>query len=63
MKKTRGNEVDWESLAKHLQAALKKEISDSERLAKELEEATDNMLMLKGIIVYLEMQLERSNPV
>lgn len=61
--------VDWEKLAKQLQAALEKEMDESELLElryRELEEKadliTENLFKAQGVIEYLE-EKRGHNPV
>jgi hypothetical protein len=52
--------VDWEALAKNLQIALEREIDDNERLEKQKDQLSANVLKLMGVIEYLE--LKNGNP-
>lgn len=52
--------VDWEALAKNLQAALEKEIDENEQLQKQVDRLSANALRLLGVIEYLE--IKNGNP-
>ncbi len=52
--------VDWEALAKNLQAALERQIDENEQLEKQKDQLSSNVLKLIGVIEYLE--LKNGNP-
>ena len=58
--KTAARTVDWEALAKNLQAALERQIDENERLEKQKDQLSANVLKLVGVIEYLE--LKNGNP-
>lgn len=58
--KTAERTVDWETLAKNLQAALERQIDENEQLEKQKDQLSSNVLKLIGVIEYLE--LKNGNP-
>ena len=48
--------VDWEKLAKNLQVALAKEIKEHEECRNELKISDQVVLMMSGIVKYLEIK-------
>ena len=58
--KTVERTVDWEALAKNLQAALERQIDENEQLEKQKDQLSSNILKLIGVIEYLE--LKNGNP-
>ena len=52
--------VDWEELAKKLQLALEQQFDENEKLEKQKDQLSANVLKLMGVIEYLE--LKNGNP-
>jgi hypothetical protein len=55
--------IDWEKVCENLNAALKSMMNDEVVLKDKIDELEDQLVMSHGVIKYLEMKLERSNPV
>ena len=48
--------IDWEKLARNLQAALASEMKETQRLEKDVERLEIELVQASGIIKYLEMR-------
>jgi len=55
--------IDWEKVCENLNAALKSMMNDEVVLKDKIDELEDQLVMSHGVIKYLEMKLERPNPV
>jgi hypothetical protein len=55
--------IDWEKVCENLNAALKSMMNDEVVLKDKIDELEDQLVMSHGVIKYLEMKLERTNPV
>jgi hypothetical protein len=54
---------DWEKVCENLRAALHAMIDEEAKMKKQIDKLEDQLVMSHGVIKYLEMKLERSNPV
>jgi len=55
--------IDWEKVCENLNAALKSMMNDEVVLKDKIDKLEDQLVMSHGVIKYLEMKLERPNPV
>lgn len=62
-KKKPAKAIDWEKVCENLNAALKSMMNDEVVLKDKIDELEDQLVMSHGVIKYLEMKLERPNPV
>jgi hypothetical protein len=62
-KKKPTKDIDWEKVCENLNAALKSMMNDEVVLKDKIDELEDQLVMSHGVIKYLEMKLERPNPV
>lgn len=54
---------DWEHICENLNMALNSMMNDEAKLQNKLEKLEEQLTMSVGVIKYLEMKLERPNPV
>lgn len=62
-KKKPTKDIDWEKVCENLNAALKSMMNDEVALKDKIDKLEDQLVMSHGVIKYLEMKLERPNPV
>jgi len=54
---------DWENICENLNMALNSMMNDEVKLQNKIEKLEEQLTMSVGVIKYLEMKLERPNPV
>jgi hypothetical protein len=54
---------DWEQICENLNMALNSMMNDEAKLQNKIEKLEEQLTMSVGVIKYLEMKLERPNPV
>jgi len=54
---------EWEKVCENLNSALQSMMKDEVKLQNKIEKLEEQLTMSVGVIKYLEMKLERPNPV
>jgi len=54
---------DWENICENLNMELNSMMNDEVKLQNKIEKLEEQLTMSVGVIKYLEMKLERPNPV